>query len=60
MARLTRSSSDKLLLGVCGGLAHRFGLDPTLVRILFALATIVGVGSPILFYFLLAVIMPRD
>lgn len=60
MARLTRSSSEKLLLGVCGGLAHRFGLDPTLVRILFALATIVGVGSPILFYFLLAVIMPRD
>lgn len=60
MARLTRSSSDKMLLGVCGGLAHRFGMDSTLVRVLFVVASFVGVGSPILFYFLLAVIMPRD
>jgi phage shock protein C len=60
MARLTRSSTNKLLLGVCGGLAHRFGMDATLVRILFVVAIFVGFGSPILFYFLLAVIMPRD
>lgn len=60
MARLTRSSSDKMLLGVCGGLANRFGMDSTLVRVLFVIAAFVGFGSPILFYFLLAVIIPRD
>jgi phage shock protein C len=60
MARLTRSSTDKMLLGVCGGLARRFGVDSTLVRVVFAIASFVGVGSPILLYFILAVIIPRD
>lgn len=49
-----------MLLGVCGGLANRFGMDSTLVRVLFVIAAFVGFGSPILFYFLLAVIIPRD
>jgi phage shock protein PspC (stress-responsive transcriptional regulator) len=49
-----------MLLGVCGGLARRFGVDSTLVRVVFAIASFVGVGSPILLYFILAVIIPRD
>lgn len=60
MPRLTRSTTDKMLLGVCGGLARRFGVDSTLVRVVFAIASFVGVGSPILLYFILAVIIPRD
>lgn len=60
MARLTRSTSDKMLLGVCGGIARRFGLDSTLVRVFYAVASLIGFGSPILLYFILAVIIPKD
>ncbi len=60
MARLSRSSTDKMLLGVCGGLANRFGMDSTVIRVIFVIASVVGFGSPILFYFILAFIMPRD
>ena len=56
--RLTRSKSDKLIGGVCGGLGEYFDLDPTLIRLAFALLIIFGVGSPILFYVLLWIIMP--
>lgn len=56
--RLTRSQSDKMLGGVCGGLGEYFDIDPTLVRIAFAGLVLVGVGSPILLYLLLWVIMP--
>ena len=38
--KLTRSRSDRMLAGVCGGLAAYFGLDPSLVRIGYALLTL--------------------
>jgi phage shock protein C len=60
MARLVRSSHDKMLLGVCGGLAQRFGIDSTLIRIIFVIASVLGFGSPILLYFILAFIIPKD
>ncbi len=60
MARLVRSSSDKILLGVCGGLAQRFGMDSTVIRVIFVIASIFGFGSPILLYFILAFIIPKD
>lgn len=37
---LYRSRSDKMIAGVCGGLAQRFGMDANLVRVLFVLAAI--------------------
>lgn len=57
--RLTKSATDKVLLGVCGGLAEYLGWDSTILRLIFVLATIFGFGSFILFYLVLAVIMPR-
>ena len=59
MKRLTKSSTDKMISGVCGGIAEYFGVDPTLVRIGYLIFTFVGSGSPILLYFILAVIMPE-
>lgn len=56
---LKKSSTDKKIAGVCGGLAVRFGIDSTIIRIIFAIATIVGVGSPILIYLILAIVMPK-
>ncbi|MFO8029324.1 MAG: PspC domain-containing protein [Cyclonatronaceae bacterium] len=57
--RLTKSATDKVLLGVCGGLAEYLGWDSTILRLIFVLATIFGFGSFVLFYLVLAVIMPR-
>lgn len=57
MSKLSLSKTDKKLAGVCGGLASWSNIDVTLVRILFILATLVGIGSPIIIYILLALIL---
>ena len=43
-------------LGVCAGLARYFGMDPTIVRLVFVIGTLVGFGSFILIYFLIALL----
>lgn len=60
MARLTKSETDKMLFGVCGGLADYMNMDSTVMRVLFVLITFFGIGSPILIYLILALIMPSD
>lgn len=57
--RLMRSKSDRKFLGVCAGLGQYFGIDPLLVRLLFAVATIGGLGSAIPIYIILAFVMPE-
>jgi phage shock protein C len=56
--KLTRSEKERILGGVCGGLAEYFGLDPTLVRLVFVLLALAG-GAGILLYIILWIIMPR-
>ncbi len=48
------------ILGVCAWLADRFGLDVTGLRWVFVIATILGVGSPILIYLILALVKPKE
>lgn len=60
MKKLTKSKTDSMISGVCGGLAEYFGIDSTVVRVGYLIFTFLGVGSPILLYFLLAVIIPED
>lgn len=55
--RLVRSSENKMLLGVCGGLGDYFDIDPTLVRVIFAVGLLAG-GSTILVYVVLTIVMP--
>ncbi|WP_243049250.1 PspC domain-containing protein [Dyella sp. RRB7] len=55
--RLHRSSTDRKIAGVCGGIADYLGWDPTLVRLLWILLTLAG-GSGILIYLILWVVMP--
>lgn len=53
-------SNDRMIAGVAAGLADYFDTDPTLVRILFVLATLLGLGGPaILTYIILWVVMPE-
>lgn len=59
--RLSRSSNDKILGGVCAGLAHYLRIDPAIMRILFALVTIGGFGTGFLLYIILWIVLPaRD
>lgn len=57
--RLTRSTSDRAIAGVCGGLAHYFKIDPALVRILFLVFALAG-GASILLYIVLWIAVPSD
>lgn len=55
--RLMRSSTDKKIAGVCGGLAEYFDLDPTIIRVLWLLAVLCG-GTGILAYIILWIVLP--
>ncbi|MTI86530.1 MAG: PspC domain-containing protein [Balneolaceae bacterium] len=57
-AKLRKSRKDKMLAGVCGGIAEYLGWDSTLVRVLFVILLISGYGMPVLLYFILAIVMP--
>ncbi len=56
--RLYRSNSDKMLCGVCGGIAEYFDVDPTLIRLLWAAACMFSCGTGLLAYLVAAVIIP--
>ncbi len=57
--RLYRSSKERILGGVCGGLGEYFDIDPTVVRLLWVLFALAG-GMGILFYFIAWFIIPRN
>lgn len=58
--RLTRSRTDRKIAGVCGGIAQYFGWDPTLVRVVYVVASVVSVAFPgIIIYLVLWAIMPE-
>jgi phage shock protein PspC (stress-responsive transcriptional regulator) len=57
---LQRSPDNRMIAGVCGGLAEWLGWDPTLVRILFVLVSIFSAAFPgILIYVILWILMPE-
>ena len=57
--RLYRSRSDRMIWGVCGGLAQYFDIDPTIVRIVFVLLAFAN-GLGILAYIILAIVVPLE
>lgn len=50
--------TEKKILGVCAWLSDRFDMDVSMLRIIFVIATVLGVGSPILIYLILALVKP--
>ena len=58
MKKLTLST-DKKLGGVCGGLAEYFDVDPTIFRVLYAIATLFTAFSGVILYFILWLIIPK-
>jgi phage shock protein C len=59
--RLTRTIQDKMLGGVCGGLAKYFKLDPTLVRLGYVFLSIISAAFPgLLIYIIMWIIVPTE
>ena len=57
--RLTRSNRNKMIAGVCGGLAEYLDMDPTVVRVLYVLISILSAAFPgIVAYIILMFLMP--
>ena len=56
--KLYKSSTDKVVDGVCAGFASYFGLDPTLIRIAYAIFTFFSCGTGILLYIICLILMP--
>lgn len=56
---LRRSSEDKIIAGVCGGLGRYLGVEPILLRIAFVVLTIAG-GSGILLYIVAVLLIPQE
>jgi len=57
--RLYRSLRQRMIGGVCGGLGEYLAVDPTVIRILFVLAAILG-GHGVLLYLLLLILVPVE
>ena len=55
---LYRPRDDRVIAGVCSGIARRFGIEPTIVRILFV-ASLLLPGPQILIYLVAWVLMPQ-
>lgn len=58
--RLYRSGKDKILGGVCGGIAEYLRVDPTLIRLLWVVGTLISMGAGILAYIIAWIIIPRN
>ena len=55
-----RSASDRMVAGVCGGLAQQFGVPTAVIRLAFVLMTFFSLGTGVLVYLVLWIVMPND
>ena len=58
--RLTRSKSDRMLSGVCGGIASTYGWDPTLIRIIIVVCGLLTAIVPLLIAYIIAIFILPD
>jgi phage shock protein C len=59
MKKLVRSS-NRIIAGVCGGIADYFDIDPTVIRVLYLVLSLFSVGFPgLILYLILMIMMPN-
>lgn len=58
--KLMRSRQNRMICGVCGGIGEYLNIDPTLVRLIWALCSGASVGMGLIVYFVAAVVIPKD
>jgi phage shock protein C len=57
--RLYRSSQNRMIAGICGGIAEYFNIDPSIVRLAWIIFAVMG-GAGVLAYIICAVVIPND
>lgn len=57
--KLYKSQTDRKIFGVCGGLAEYFGIDPTIIRLIWALLVFCA-GTGLLAYIIAALVLPNE
>ena len=60
LKRLTRPREGRMIGGVCAGLGEYLGLDPTVVRIIYVLLSLGAIGTPVVIYIILCLIIPES
>lgn len=61
MRKLYRSKTERMLSGVCGGIAVYFNIDPTVVRLIWAFVSVFSVAVPgVLIYVICALVIPEE
>lgn len=60
MKKLYRSTTNRKIAGVCGGLGEYFGIDPTIVRIVFVLLALPGGLPGVIPYLILWLVVPKQ
>lgn len=59
MKKLYKSNQNKVIAGVCGGIAEYFNIDPTIIRLAWVLFCLIG-GSGVLGYIICALVIPSE
>ncbi len=60
MNKLYRSKKNRIIAGVCGGIGEYFKIDPTLVRLLWLLVSVMSVGAGLVAYIIAWIIIPEE
>jgi phage shock protein C len=60
MKRLYRSKNDRMLGGVCAGLGEHLDIDPTVIRLMWAVITILSIGTGVVVYILAWILIPEE
>lgn len=58
--KLYRSKENRMICGVCGGIAEYFNIDPTIVRLVVVIAGLVNAGAALIGYIIAAVVIPEE
>ncbi|PWB55480.1 MAG: PspC domain-containing protein [Anaerolineales bacterium] len=58
--KLFRSRTNRMIFGVCAGLAEFFGIDPTIVRLVFVAGTLLWFGTFLLLYLIMFIVVPEE
>jgi phage shock protein PspC (stress-responsive transcriptional regulator) len=60
MKRLYRSKNDRMLGGVCAGLGEHLDVDPTVIRLIWAVIAVLSIGTGVLVYILAWILIPEE
>lgn len=58
--KLYKSRTSRMICGVCGGVGEYFNIDPTVIRLIWAVLTVGGFGTGLLVYIIAAIVMPEE